>query len=296
MRHCLRLLLLGVMVGSLAGCPMPASKPTTPAQPVVEKLPPADANLLLYLPPSEEIKDREPPRVSKLTIDGQDFTEPGVHQKYVKVQPRNGTKTVTVVFDYWPYAYSNTIRTREVTLEDGKVVEVDLTKEDAKHPDKIQPIFYPTPDEVVDEMCTMAKVGKDDVIYDIGCGDGRLVITGVKKFGAKRGVGIDIDPTLVKLCKDKAKEAGVADRVDFREEDALKIKALADATVVLLYVGEDLNLKLKPILQKTLKPGARVVSHRFEMGDWEPDETKIITAKNNNGLPESYRLHIWTIK
>lgn len=294
----LRLLLLVVTLLIINGCAKPQAPPAASASSAAPPayVPPTNGNLLVLLPPSEEIKDREPPRVSKLTIDGEDFTSPGLPKKLVKVQPKNGKKTVTVILDYWPYTYSNTIRTKEVTLEDGKVVEVDMTVEDPRHPDKIKPIYYPTPDEVVDEMCKMAKVGKEDVIYDIGCGDGRLVITGVKKFGAKRGVGIDIDPDLVKLCKDKAKEAGVADRVEFREEDALKIKALSDATVVLLYVGEDLNLKLRPILKKTLKPGARVVSHRFEMGDWQVDETRTITAKNNFGVDEIYRLHIWTIK
>lgn len=288
--------MLLVTLLAVSGCAKPKAPASTPAPVPPPPPPPADANLLVLLPPGVEIKDREPPRVSKLTIDGVDFTDPGADKKYVKVQPKAGKKTVTVILDYWPYTYSNTIRTKEVALAEGKVVEVDMAEEDPQHPDKIKPIFYPTPDAVVDEMCKMASVGKEDVIYDIGCGDGRLVITGVKKFGAKRGIGIDIDPDLVKLCKDKAKEAGVADRVEFREEDALKIKALSDATVVLLYVGEDLNLKLRPILQKTLKPGARVVSHRFDMGDWLPDETRTIIAKNNNGLDETFRLHIWTIK
>jgi cyclopropane fatty-acyl-phospholipid synthase-like methyltransferase len=145
-------------------------------------------------------------------------------------------------------------------------------------------------------MCRMAAVGKNDVVYDIGCGDGRLVITSVQKFHARRGVGIDIRPELVKLCKENAAKAGVAAKVEFREQNALLIKDFSDASVVLLYLGDDLNLKLRPVLRKTLKPGSRIVSHRFKMGDWEPDLTKKISATGNEGDQEKYLLHLWTIK
>ena len=151
--------------------------------------------------------------------------------------------------------------------------------------------LVPTPSDFVDAMCNLAKVGKDDVVYDLGCGDGRMVITAVKKFGAKRGVGVDLDPALVKESKKKAEEAGVADRVEFRVGDVLKVKDLSDADVVLLYMGDDINNRLKPILRKTLKPGARVVSHRFTMGEWKP--TKSETMKGADG--QTYHLHLWVI-
>jgi cyclopropane fatty-acyl-phospholipid synthase-like methyltransferase len=131
------------------------------------------------------------------------------------------------------------------------------------------------------------------VVYDLGCGDGRMVIAAVKKGGAKRGVGIDIDPQRVAESKANAKQAGVEDKVEFREGDVLKIPDLSDANVVLLYMGEDLNRQLKPILQKTLKPGSRIVSHRFTMGpDWKPDRTETIKGKDG----DTYLLHLWTIK
>jgi cyclopropane fatty-acyl-phospholipid synthase-like methyltransferase len=257
--------------------------------------PAAKPNLILHLPESYEYPDYDPPRVSKLTIDGKDFTEPRGTRREISVKPKAGKDTVTVVFGFWTNNYINIIRTRKVKLEDGKVVEADLTKEDLANPDLIKPIYFPTPPQVVDAMCDMAKLTKDDVVYDIGCGDGRLVIAGVKKFHARRGVGIDIRPELVKLCRENARKAGVADRVEFREQNALMIKDLSDATVVFLYLGDDLNMKLRPILQKTLKPGSRVVSHRFEMGDWKPNVTKKITAKNNYNENEDYVLHLWNI-
>ena len=125
---------------------------------------------------------------------------------------------------------------------------------------------------------------------------GRKTIAAVKQFGAKKGVGIDINEKLIMECKENAKKAGVADKCVFRVQDALKIKDFSEATVVMLYMGEDLNLKIRPILQKALKPGARIVSHRFLMGDWKTDTTLNITAKRDEGDDDEYALHLWTIK
>jgi cyclopropane fatty-acyl-phospholipid synthase-like methyltransferase len=166
-----------------------------------------------------------------------------------------------------------------VPVKAGEIV-VDLRKPDAKEPDKIQVIYSPTPRDVVEAMCKLAKVTPEDIVYDLGCGDGRIVITAVEKFKAKKGVGIDIDPKLVKECQASAKKAGIEDRVEFRQGDVLNISDLSTANVVMLYMGEDINLRLKPILQKTLKPGARVVSHRFGMGDWKPVKTETIHSSD----------------
>src|SRR5581483_5193549 len=133
-----------------------------------------------------------------------------------------------------------------------------------------------TPDAVVEAMCRLAEVGPNDVVYDLGCGDGRMVITAVKKFKARRGVGLDIEPVCVEEAIENAKEQGVADRVKFQEKDILAIKDLSEATVVLLYVGDTLNQRLRPMLQKTLKPGARIVSHQYTMGDWKPAKKEIV--------------------
>src|SRR5262249_52383154 len=196
---------------------------------------------------------------------------------------------------FWINTYTEVTRTKKVKVEKGKTVKVDLTKAD-KDNDRIWVIFVPTPEAVVDEMCKMAKITKDDVVYDIGCGDGRMVIHAVKKYGAKKGVGIDLKAERIKECNANAKKAKVTDKVTFLQKDALTIKDFSEATVVLLYLSNPLNEALRPTLQKTLKPGARIVSHRFKMGDWKPDSTKVIKAKDNYGEEDDFELHLWTIK
>ena len=147
--------------------------------------------------------------------------------------------------------------------------------------------YVPTPQNVVEEMLTLAKVSKDDVVYDLGCGDGRLVITAVKKFGAKRGFGVDIDPQRIAESNENAKTAGVTDRVSFAVQDLFQTD-MKDASVVTLYLLPAVNLKLRPKLWSELKPGTRVVSHSFDMGDWKPEKT--ITVQ-----PGGQILHLWTI-
>src|SRR5262245_25903648 len=187
--------------------------------------------------------------------------------------------------------YTKFFRTRKVTPKPGATVVVDLRKSDPKDPDHIEIRFVPTPDDVVARMCKLANIGKDDVVYDLGCGDGRMVIAGVADFKAKRGVGIDLDPERVKDSIVNAKRRGVMDKVEFREGNVLDIKDLSQASVVLLYMGDDVNLRLRPILLKTLKPGSRIVSHRFGMGDWKPDKTENFDA----GDGDQYTIHLWTI-
>jgi ubiquinone/menaquinone biosynthesis C-methylase UbiE len=132
--------------------------------------------------------------------------------------------------------------------------------------------FVPTPEKVVDRMLEVAKVGPNDVVYDLGSGDGRIVIAAAKKHGA-RGVGIDIDPERVKEARANARSAGVSDRVEFREADLFKTD-LSEATVVTLYLLSSVNLQLRPKLLSELKPGTRIVSHAFDMGDWKPLKTE----------------------
>ena len=137
--------------------------------------------------------------------------------------------------------------------------------------------FVPTPQEVVDEMLKMAEVKKGDVIYDLGSGDGRIVITAAKKFGT-RGVGIDIDPQRIKEAEQNAQAAGVANLVKFRNEDLFTAK-ISEATVVTLYLLDTLNEKLRPKLWRELKPGTRIVSHAFRMGDWPPEKTADVNGR-----------------
>jgi ribosomal protein L11 methylase PrmA len=145
-------------------------------------------------------------------------------------------------------------------------------------------IFVPTPQEVVDAMLEVAKVTKNDIVYDLGSGDGRIPVTAAKKYGA-RGIGIDIDPQRVKEANANAEAAGVTDKVKFLNAD-LFTTDISQASVVTLYLLPSLNLKLMPKLKAELKPGTRIVSHAFDMGDWKPEQTL-----NVNGRTVYY----WTI-
>ena len=137
-------------------------------------------------------------------------------------------------------------------------------------------IFVPTPNEVVDKMLEMAKVTPKDTVYDLGCGDGRIVITAAQKYGA-RAVGVDIDPRRIEEATANAKAAKVTDKVRFIEGDLFEAN-IGEATVVTLYLLTRLNEKLKPKLLHDLKPGTRVVSHAFDMGDWKPEQTASVNA------------------
>ena len=149
--------------------------------------------------------------------------------------------------------------------------------------------YVPTPQDVVERMLTLAQVGSKDVVVDLGSGDGRLVVTAAKKFGA-HGVGIDIDPARIAEGQANATKDGVANLVEFRQQDALEAD-LSKATVVTLYLLSSSNVKLRPRLLSQLKPGARVVSHQFGMGDWQPD--KVDTFTDANGT--SRTLYLWTV-
>ena len=129
--------------------------------------------------------------------------------------------------------------------------------------------YVPTPEEVVVGMLKMAGVSQNDVVYDLGCGDGRIVITAAKLFGA-RGGGVDNDPNLIRQSNENARRAGVADRVKFVEQDLFETD-IREATVVTLYLLPELNLQLRPKLFRDLRPGSRIVAHEFDMGDWRPD-------------------------
>ena len=129
--------------------------------------------------------------------------------------------------------------------------------------------YVPTPQPVVDRMLEMAAVTKDDVVYDLGCGDGRMVVTAAKKYGA-RGVGVDIDPQRIKESNENAKSAGVTDKVKFSIKDLFTMD-FGEATVLTMYLLPDVNLKLRPKILSDMKPGSRIVSHSFDMDDWKPD-------------------------
>ena len=156
-----------------------------------------------------------------------------------------------------------------------------LVQAETRTPDVI---FVPTPNHVVNKMLDMAAVTAQDVVYDLGCGDGRIVITAAQRYGA-RGVGIDIDPERIREANDNLKRTKVAGKVKFIQGD-LFTADISEATVVTLYLLTGLNLKLRPKLMQDLQPGTRVVSHAFAMGDWKPERSEDV-----NGSP----VYLWRI-
>jgi precorrin-6B methylase 2 len=145
--------------------------------------------------------------------------------------------------------------------------------------------YVPTPQAVVDRMLEIANVNSNDVVYDLGSGDGRIPITAVRQFNAKQAVGIDINPERISEANQNAQQANVTDRVEFRQQDLFKTD-LRNASVVTLYLLSDVNLRLRPKLLSELKPGTRIVSHAFDMGDWKPERTENLAGST---------IYYWTV-
>ncbi len=149
---------------------------------------------------------------------------------------------------------------------------------------RLDVVYVPTPEAVVDVMLRLAKVSKNDVVYDLGTGDGRIPVAAAKKYGA-RGFGIDIDPERVAEANANVKASGVADKVRIVQGDLFETN-LSEATVVTLYLLPSLNQKLIPKMMKELKPGTRVVSHAFDMGDWKPERELVVSGS---------KIYYWTV-
>lgn len=164
---------------------------------------------------------------------------------------------------------------------DSPLIESDTVDKDAP--------FVATERRVARRMLELADVTSEDVVYDLGSGDGRIPILAAQFFGA-RGVGIEIDPNLVAKSRKQARVAGVADRVEFRQKDLFDAD-VSDATVVALYLWPEINVKLRPKLLRQLDPGDRIVSHDFRMGNWEPDRT-LKAGKDKTGTAT---LYLWTV-
>ena len=195
-----------------------------------------------------------------------------------------------------PNNYTKIVRTREVTFKAGQTIDLDIRKKDDKIKDNVLIRWVPTPRVVAKDMCELAKVTKDDVVMDPGCGDAIMLIAAVEDFKAKRAIGTDIDPKMVKTGQDAVKAAKLEDKITVKEGNALELKAedLKDVSVVMLYMGNELNIRLRPTLWENLKPGSRVVSHRFIMGDWKPDKSITVNRVGDYG-EEDFHLHVWTV-
>jgi uncharacterized protein (TIGR03000 family) len=249
-----------------------------------------DSSTVTVLLPTK-MREYEPTEVK---VDGKVIDGAGSKRTFTtKAIEAGKERTLKIVAVMQPNNYTTITRPRSVTVKAGDNVSVDMTKDDPKSRDGVVIRWVPTPRDIVRQMCKLAKVGKEDIVYDLGCGDAITIITAVKDFDAKKGVGIDINPVRVLDAKKGAKAAGVEDRVFIRQGDILKLKKddIADASVMMLYLADEMNIRLRPMLWKNLKPGTRIVSHRFIMGDWRPDRS--ITVKGEDR--DDYELHLWTI-
>jgi precorrin-6B methylase 2 len=139
--------------------------------------------------------------------------------------------------------------------------------------------YVPTPQELVDRMLKLAGVGANDIHYDLGSGDGRIVVTAARDLKVKKGVGVDLDPVRVAEANENAKKAGVTDRVTFHRGDLFQMD-FKEASVLTMYLLPEVNLKLRPKILDEMTPGSRVVSHAFTMGDWQPDKHEVVDSRN----------------
>jgi SAM-dependent methyltransferase len=159
-------------------------------------------------------------------------------------------------------------------------------------------IYVPTPQNAVEKMLDMAKVKKEDIVFDLGCGDGRIVATAAKKYGAK-GVGVDLNPVRIKDSNKTVKKFGVEKLVEIREGNALEGPAVKDmerATVICLYMLPEFMQKLEPIVKARLKPGARIVAHDYPFPNWKPEQTVEFVGIDDMGRERTLTLYMWTVK
>jgi precorrin-6B methylase 2 len=192
-----------------------------------------------------------------------------------------------------PYPYYETVvSTNQLAYEDGSGYPpsngIAPSPSAMRSPGQLAP-FDPTPLEVVGRMLALANIKPRDVVYDLGAGDGRFVITAAKKYGV-RAVGFEIDPGMVKLARENVRREGVAKLVEIRQQDFMTAD-LSPATVVTLYLSYDGNLAVRPRLMRQLRPGARVVSNTFDMGDWQPK----IVETYRDAAGDTHMLYYWEI-
>jgi len=224
---------------------------------------------------------------AELMVNGTAVPGSGASRTFDTGLLAEGTHKYSISVTWEPNTYTKMTRTKVVTFRAGEAVRVDLTVEDPA--DRVRVIYVPTPPDVAAAMVELAGVRDSDVIYEPGCGDARITIAAIRA-GARRGICVDIDPERARESKANVESAGVADRIDVREGDALDLKNLSDVSVVFLYMGDHFDMLIRPVLWSELKVGSRIVSHRFTMGDWMPDRT--ISVSSDDGV---YELHLWTI-
>jgi uncharacterized protein (TIGR03000 family) len=239
-----------------------------------------------------KLKITVPQDDAKLLIENKDTKPSGVTREFETPELEVGKAyeyTFTVMWE--PNNYTKITRTKNIEFKGGDDINVDLTKADPKMPDKAVVRWVPTPDDIVEEMMKLGGVKKGDIAYEPGPGDGRMLIAAVK-HGAEKGVGIELDPKKAAEARENIKKAKLEKQITIIEGDALKDRDYSEATIVLLYMGNEFNNLLRPVLEKQLKPGTRIVSHRFVLGDWAPDKTITVTGQDG----DEYKLHLWVVK
>jgi uncharacterized protein (TIGR03000 family) len=238
------------------------------------------------------IKVTVPDEDAELYIEDKMMKPTGKTRDFVTPEVDDGQPYEYAFKVVWrPNNYTVLTRTKTVEFKGGEKLDIDLTKKDDKNPDKAVIRWVPTPDDIVAKMMELGSVKDGDVAYEPGPGDGRVLIAAVKK-GAKKAVGIELDAKKADEARENVKKAGLDAKINIITGDALKDRDYSEATIVFLYMGNEFNNLLRPILEKQLKPGTRIVSHRFVLGDWAPDKT--ITVMGEDG--DEYKLHLWTVK
>ena len=225
---------------------------------------------------------------AELVVNGETIRGDGASRTVETAPLAAGPQRYTVTVTWKPNTYTTMTRSKTLELRAGEMVNVDLTVDDPT--DRVRVIYHPTPADVAEAMVDLAAVGPNDVVYEPGCGDARITTAAIRA-GARRGICIDIDPEQAFQSKTNVELAGLANRIDVREGDALDVKDLSDVSVVFLYMGDHFNLLVRPVLWRELKVGSRIVSHRFTMGDWAPDRTVSVPSAEG-GI---FDLHLWTI-
>ena len=224
---------------------------------------------------------------AELAVDGQPIPGQGSSREFSTPPLDPGSaQRFTFTATWKPNEYTTMTRSKTVSFRAGETVRVDLSVESPG--DRVRVIYVPTPADVAEAMVDLAGVKPDDVVFEPGCGDARITIAAIRK-GARRAICVDIDGERARESQANVKAAGLANRIDVREGDALDVKDLSDVSVVFLYMGDHFNLLIRPVLWRELKVGSRIVSHRFGMGDWPPDKTI------NVGDGGFWELHLWTI-
>jgi uncharacterized protein (TIGR03000 family) len=267
---------IAALGSALPGLPVAAQRPALQATTAVNGQ--LRSRMFVTLPVDE----------AELVVNGQTIGGVAASRAFETGPLSAGTHEYTFTVTWRPNSYTTMTRTKTVRFRAGEMVTVDLAVDDPA--DRVRVIYVPTPADVSAAMVELAGIGTNDVVYEPGCGDARITTAAIRA-GARRGICIDIDPERAKESKANVDAAGLADRIDVREGDALDVKNLSDVSVVFLYMGDHFNLLIRPVLWRELKVGSRIVSHRFTMGDWPPDRTVSMMSE----LGGVFELHLWTI-